>query len=180
MTASSLSDLLLAVTALPDLDARTAASKARFAAEVERLPHPFDEQADPTHITASAVVVGPEGTLLHRHKRLRRWLQPGGHVDPGESVEQAALREVGEETGLTARHAGRERGKANLVHVDVHEGGRGHVHLDLRYLLVAEGAPRPGIGESPDVRWFSWDEAIEVADSGLITILRALRPSMGR
>lgn len=42
--------------------------------------------------------------LIARYDRRRRlvWSLPKGHVEPGETVEQAALREVHEETGLTA------------------------------------------------------------------------------
>lgn len=166
--------LRAAVAALPDLDARTAVSKARFLVALDRLSRPFDEYADPTHVTASAIVVGPRGTVLHRHRRLGVWLQPGGHVEPGETPEDAALREVGEETGLRAAHPD---GIPRLVHVDVHAGGRGHTHLDLRYLLRAGDAdPAPGPGESQDVRWFDWDEALAVADPGLVAALRALHP----
>jgi hypothetical protein len=60
--------------------------------------------------------------------------------------------------------------------VDVHDGGRGHTHLDLRYLLAADGEPAPAPGESPDVAWFGWDEALALADAGLVAALRALRP----
>jgi 8-oxo-dGTP pyrophosphatase MutT (NUDIX family) len=170
---AAVADLATAVAALADLDERTARAKARLLAELDRLDDPFSEAADPVHVTSSAIVVGPRGTLLHRHKRLGLWLQPGGHIDPGEAPEDAALREVAEETGLGAEHpAGRPR----LVHVDVHDGGRGHTHLDLRYLLEADGDPDPGEGESPDVRWFTWDEAIALADPGLVAALVALRP----
>lgn len=163
-----------AIAALPDLDDRAARSRQRLLTELARLPHPFDEHADPTHVTASAIVVSSAGTLLHLHKRLGLWLQPGGHLAAGESPAQAALRETEEETGLRAIHppTGPE-----LVHVDVHDGGRGHTHLDLRYLLHAPPAPPcPPADESQDVRWFGWDEAIAVADPGLVGALRALRP----
>jgi 8-oxo-dGTP pyrophosphatase MutT (NUDIX family) len=147
---------------------------ARTLQELDRLADPLDQHADPVHLTASAVVVGPRGTLLHRHKRLGLWLQPGGHIDAGEHPADAALREVREETGVAAWHDSSTRG---LVHLDVHAGGRGHTHLDLRYLLQAgTDDPRPGPGESPDVRWFDWDEALAVADAGLAGLLRALRP----
>lgn len=165
-----------AVAALRPVDDREAESIIRTLAELDRLPAPLDEHADLVHVTASAVVVGPRGTLLHRHKRLGLWMQPGGHVDPGEHPAEAALREVLEETGIVARHA--DPASLRVAHVDVHAGGRGHTHLDLRYVLHAGAEePVPGPGESPDVRWFDWDSALAVADPGLVGLLRALRPS---
>jgi ADP-ribose pyrophosphatase YjhB (NUDIX family) len=62
-----------------------------------------------------------------------------------------------------------------LVHVDVHRAPRGHVHLDLRYLLAADGQPAPAAGESQAVRWFTWREAARVADDGLAGALVAAR-----
>ena len=155
-------------------DRRTARSRAAFLAALARLPRPFDEDADPTHVTASALVVGPRGVLLHRHKRLGIWMQPGGHVDPGEAPWDAAVRETVEETGLAACHPD---GGPALVHVDVHPAPRGHTHLDLRYLLHADGDPEPPADESQAVDWFGWSDAEHVADPGLVGALRAVRPS---
>jgi 8-oxo-dGTP pyrophosphatase MutT (NUDIX family) len=165
--------LAAAVAAREPVDPREAESQRRFVAELTLLPRPFDEGADPVHVTASGIVVGPPGTVLHLHKRLGLWLQPGGHIEPGEEPWEAAARETREETGLEASHPPRG---PQLVHVDVHPGPRGHTHLDLRYLLHAEGEPRPAEGESREVRWFAWDEAIALADAGLVGALRALRP----
>ena len=156
---------------------REVESQRRFLAELERLPHPFAEQADAVHVTGSAIITGPRGVVLHFHKRLHMWLQTGGHVDLRETPWQAALRESVEETGLPLAHP---QSGPHFVHLDVHPAAKGHTHLDLRYLLVladeddAEPAPPPG--ESQEVRWFSWDEAIAVADDGLIDALRRLRP----
>ncbi|MGH8906030.1 MAG: NUDIX hydrolase [Egibacteraceae bacterium] len=155
---------------LPEVDVRATRSKRRFIAELNRLDRPFDEHADPVHVTASAVVCGPRGTLLHRHKRLGLWLQPGGHIDDGEAPCDAAVREVAEEAGIVTTHPD---GAPLLLHVDVHSGAKGHTHLDLRYLLVAgDDDCAPSAGESPHCRWFVWPEAMAIADPGLIGALR--------
>ena len=153
------------------VDDREAESIREFLREFDRLTRPFDEDADSVHVTASAVVVGPHGVLLHLHKRLGMWLQPGGHIDEGESPPLAAWREAIEETGLTP---GRPDDDQPLLHVDVHGGGRGHRHLDLRYLFEVDGEPAPPEGESQDVRWFAWPDALAIADPGLSGVLRWL------
>lgn len=168
--------LLSELAAHPARDERERRSLARTRAMLGWLRSPFDQEADPAHVTASAIVLAPDGcTLLHRHKRLGIWLQPGGHLDPGEDPGQAAVRETREETGLSARHP--EHGP-QLVHVDVHEGPRGHVHLDLRYLLTADAATElmPGVGESPDVAWFPTEEvAGRFGDASLAAAITAAR-----
>ena len=144
----------------------------RIRAELDRLSRPFDEYADPVHLTASAVVVGPSGVLLHLHKRLGIWVQPGGHVDPGEDLLAAAVRETVEETGLLP-----EPFATDPVHVDVHLAARGHEHLDIRFLLRADGDPCPPAGESPDVAWFAWPDAIRRTDAALAPLLVVLHSS---
>lgn len=153
-------------------DQREERSRRLLIAVLEQVERPFDRDAQLTHVTASAVVVGCRGTLLHVHRRLGRWLQPGGHIDSGEEPASAALREVGEETGLAARHPARG---PTLIHVDAHPA-LDHLHLDLRYLLeAADVEPHPGPEESQVVRWFSWEEAAGVADASLAAALHAAR-----
>jgi 8-oxo-dGTP pyrophosphatase MutT (NUDIX family) len=169
--------LRAAVEAHPPIDAREVASKDAFLAELDRLPHPFDERYGPVHVTGSGVVVGPRGTILVKHRRLHRWLQPGGHIEPGENPEVAAVRECIEETGLPVAHP--SEGPV-LIHVDVHEAAKGHTHLDVRYLLVApDEDPDPPEGESQEIRWFSWDEAEATADDSLQGALRVARSLIG-
>lgn len=154
-------------------DQRESKSRQQILDALDELPEPFDRDAGLRHVTASAVVVGRRGTVLHMHKRLERWLQPGGHIDQSELPWEAARREGEEETGLRLEHP---PGGPRLIHVDVHLAAQGHEHLDLRYLLLAEDAdPKPPAGESQEVRWFSWDEAGRAADPALLGALRAAR-----
>jgi 8-oxo-dGTP pyrophosphatase MutT (NUDIX family) len=162
-----------AVARYEPADEREDVSKRVFLEELARLRTPFDRAADPVHVTASALVVSSRGVVLHRHRRMGRWLQPGGHVDAGESPAEAAQRETAEETGLVASHPA---AGPLLAHLDVHPAPPGHLHLDLRYLLLAPAVdPTPGPGESPDVRWFSWEDAESLADEGLLGALRRVR-----
>ena len=170
-------EVLADVAGRRPVDGREARAVAALAGAFGHLADPFDQALGPVHVTGSAIVTGPEGVLLHRHRRLGLWLQPGGHLDAGETPWDAAVRETLEETGLRLTAAVGPAGRPPLAHIDVHDGGRGHTHLDLRYRLVAPAGavPRPGAGESPDVRWFGWDEAIAVADPGLRGALISLR-----
>lgn len=157
--------------------AREAASRQRFLTELDRLACPFDRDADPVHVTGSAIVTGPRGTVLHLHKRLGIWMQPGGHIEPGEAPWDGALRETREETGLPVTHP--ESGP-RLFHLDAHPAAGSHFHLDLRYLLVsADVEPAPPPGESQQVRWFTLAEATAVADDALIDGLNRLAREPG-
>lgn len=151
-------------------DERERASRIRFLEELERLEEPCSESAGPVHVTASAVIVGERGTVLHLHRRLHRWMQPGGHIDRGEEPAEAALRESSEETGLALAHP---PDGPRLIHLDVHRAAHGHTHLDLRFLLLGSSAdPAPPPHESQEVRWFSWTEAEAMSDESLIGALR--------
>ena len=156
------------------IDPVDARERASIAALLDRLSweiDPFSEWADPRHVTASAFVVSPRGVILHRHRRLGIWVQPGGHIDPGESALVAARREVLEETGLETVPLF----DARVVHVDMHPGPRGHTHLDLRYLLWNDGDdPAPPAGESPEVYWFDMDAAVERAEPSMRSALLAV------
>jgi 8-oxo-dGTP pyrophosphatase MutT (NUDIX family) len=137
------------------------------------LADPFGRVQMPAHFTASALVVDDGGSrvcLVH-HKKLERWLQPGGHIETGEHVAQAALREAREETALAVALHPRWLEPLDLdVHAIPARGDLpGHDHLDVRYLvLAAAGTARHDPQESLALRWFSWNEALALApDPGL-------------
>lgn len=127
------------------------------------LAEPFSREQLPAHFTASAAVVDEAGRriCLVDHVKLGRRLQPGGHIEPhDESAAAAAVRETREETGLEPRlHPFAPR----PFDVDIHEfperdAQPAHLHLDLRFLLVADG--EPGVGAA----WVPFDEAIASTD----------------
>jgi len=122
-------------------------------------PDPFRRSHPFGHVTASAVVARPAGDafLLVFHRKLDRWLQPGGHVESDdESVFAAARREAREETGI--RNFDAPIGDTVLdldVHaIPAHRADPAHLHYDVRFLLTTGDALPP----SPGVAWFSPDE----------------------
>ena len=166
-------DLRILVEGHEPASPREVEARERFLTELGRLAAPCDEHAGPTHVTASGIVVGRRGTVLHRHKRLGIWMQPGGHIDAGETPDGAARREATEELGLAVAHPA---AGPLLIHLDVHEAAHAHTHLDLRYLVLgADADPMPPPDESPEARWCSWDEALAMADPGLLDALPLVR-----
>jgi 8-oxo-dGTP pyrophosphatase MutT (NUDIX family) len=165
-------------------DAKEAADLTEILAFVDRHPEPFDRGIAEGHLTGSAVVVSADGerVLLLHHRKLGRWLQPGGHAEAGEREgEVVALREAREETGIEGLTLHPKAPRP--LDVDVHPiPARGdepaHRHLDLRYLVIAPDDPtlRRLDAEARALRWFTWDELATLdLDPGLRRALRAAR-----
>lgn len=165
-------------------DAKEARDLAEILAFIDRHPDPFDRGIVEGHLTGSAVVVSAAGdrVLLLHHRKLRRWLQPGGHAEPGEREGEAvALREAREETGIEGLAL--QTSAPRPLDVDVHPiPARGaepaHRHLDLRYLVVAprDASLRRQVAEARALRWFTWDDLAPLdLDPGLRRALRSAR-----
>src|SRR5438105_15287259 len=100
------------------------------------------------HFTVAVFVVHEGRVLLHYHRKLGKWLPPGGHIEDNEVPDDAALREVLEETGIRARLVGpRGLDTAHLAAgaprqlivpagVQVEDIYPGHQHIDLVYFAV--------------------------------------------
>ncbi len=69
-------DLKASVAAVAPGDSRERNSIERVLTELERLPRPLDRDADPVHVTASALIANEHGMILHLHKLIGLWLQP--------------------------------------------------------------------------------------------------------
>ena len=57
-------------------------------------------------LCTDAYIVNEDAVLLRLHEKYNFWIAPGGHIDPGEDVNEAVLREVWEETGLKVELVG--------------------------------------------------------------------------
>ncbi|MEV7434651.1 NUDIX hydrolase [Streptomyces griseoviridis] len=128
------------------------------------------------HLTASALVIDPARgrVLLTLHRKLRMWLQMGGHCEPQDpSVAAAALREATEESGV----AGLTLLPGGPVRLDRHAiPAPCHWHLDVQYAVLAPpGAVEAISDESLDLRWFRYDEVAGVADASVVNLLEAAR-----
>ncbi len=125
---------------------------------VAQHPDCFDRSLLIGHITGSAWIVSPDRqqTLLIHHRKLDRWLQPGGHADGDPDVAAVALREAQEETGLTSLRLVNPVGATHpeqevaIFDVDIHPiPARAdvpeHLHYDIRFLLDSEPGRGTGI-----------------------------------
>jgi 8-oxo-dGTP pyrophosphatase MutT (NUDIX family) len=128
------------------------------------------------HLTASALVIDPDHgrVLLTLHRKLRMWLQMGGHCEPQDAtLAAAALREAGEESGI----AGLTLLPGGPVRLDRHPiPPPCHWHLDVQYAVLAPpGSVQQISDESLDLRWYAYDEVADVADESVVRLLEATR-----
>jgi 8-oxo-dGTP pyrophosphatase MutT (NUDIX family) len=125
------------------------------------------------HFTVAVFVVEDGRVLLHLHRRLGRWLPPGGHVEADELPDEAALREVEEETGVAVRLVG-SRGlpvdePRQLVvpaGVQLERIDPDHEHIDLVYFAVPAGAGQPIAAEYRERDRVGWYAPAELAALG--------------
>lgn len=111
------------------------------------------------HFTVAVFVVWEGKVLLHHHRKLGMWLPPGGHIEEDEIPDEAAVREVFEETGLRVALVGDRREDVSdpvqlrrPAGVQLENIGPEHQHIDLIYFARPTGST--GIG-----RDFSEDKA---------------------
>lgn len=125
---------------------------------------------DPGHITGSALLVNAAGNkvLLNHHKNFDKWLSFGGHADGEEDIAAVAMREAIEESGIQDIVFF----KKDIFDVDIHvvpentrKGEKAHLHFDIIFLLQARTEDFQLSDESVDLKWCSYDEAMELASN---------------
>ncbi|MBB6599641.1 MULTISPECIES: NUDIX hydrolase [unclassified Luteimonas] len=128
------------------------------------------------HFTASAFVVSADGgrTLLTHHRKLDRWLQPGGHADGDRDLARVALREAEEETGLIGLAV-----EGGIFDLDRHwiparNEVPGHWHHDVRYVVRAGADERYVVSDESHA--LAWRDIAAVAadDDGIDPSLRRM------
>ena len=121
--------------------------------------------ADLTREFTVAVFVVHDGrVLLHRHAKLDRWLPPGGHIEPNELPDDAAVREVEEETGVRIGLVGGRgvpvddpRQLTVPAGIQLEQIAPGHEHIDLVYFarpLAGGHTISPEHATSVQAGWF--------------------------
>lgn len=153
--------LIASIQAYRDRFPGEQATAGRFLEKVSLEPDCLYRDNRAGHLTASAWVLDASGTrvLLMHHRKLNRWLQPGGHADGDPDLQAVARREVEEETGL----ADLSLSESGIFDLDIHRiPARGdfaeHDHFDVRFLFKApESAQLVANHESYEVAWVSLD-----------------------
>jgi 8-oxo-dGTP pyrophosphatase MutT (NUDIX family) len=136
----------------------------------------FDRSLAVGHVTGSAWIVDGRGTsaLLTHHRKLNRWLQPGGHWDGDTSAFAIAKREAEEESGLTSLSPL----STEIFDIDVHliperHSEPEHLHYDVRFIFKADANEAFTVSqESRDLAWMSMREITEMDDPSLIRMVQ--------
>lgn len=155
-------------------DSEQNALRKRYLDHLAGYPDAMWKACADGHLTASGLVVDParERVLLTLHRKLRMWLQTGGHCEPRDgTLEQAALREATEESGI----AGLTLLPDGPARLDQHLTPCAW-HLDVQYAVLAPpGATETVSDESLKLRWYGYDEVASVADDSVVRLLDRTR-----
>ncbi len=108
---------------------------------------------------STVFLVKDEKVLLIKHKKLGLWLPPGGHIEENETPEEAATREIKEETGLDINLKPKEFHRIKMLkphHVEIHPINENHEHISFTYFAEpCGGVLKTESKEHNDIRWFS-------------------------
>ena len=146
---------------------------------VRAYPNCFERSLVIGHVTGSAWIVDERGTsaLLTHHRKLNRWLQPGGHWEGDLSAFAVAKREAEEESGLRSLSPL----STEIFDIDVHwiperHSEPEHLHYDVRFIFKADANEAFTVSnESRDLAWMSMREIREMGDPSLARMVEKTR-----
>lgn len=165
--ALSAGDPRLLLLELLDGYARSAAAAVATAALFREfaLRHAdcFERSCLPGHFTGSAWLVDGTGqcVLLTHHRKLNRWLQLGGHADGDADLARVALREAGEESGLTDLAVEPAIFDLDRHIIPARAGDPQHWHYDVRFVVRATGSADFVVGDESHA--LAWRDIAEIA-----------------
>jgi 8-oxo-dGTP pyrophosphatase MutT (NUDIX family) len=153
-------DDVVEVLATLDLAGAQEATRAVMVAFAGEQADALLRSSEIGHFTGSAFVVDADArrTLMLFHRKVQRWLQPGGHADGDANLAAVALKEATEETGIEGL-----RVDPRPIDLDIHRfvsvNEATHLHFDVRFLVVAPpGAVEQRNHESEALRWVTETE----------------------
>ena len=129
------------------------------------------------HLTASCWVLAPSGNevLLIHHKKLDKWLQPGGHADGDTDLLNVAKKELSEETGLVHYSVNEKIFDLDIHVIPQRKDVPEHFHYDVRFLFQASHPNEIQKNhESMELRWVGLNK-VEVLCDGEESIMRMVR-----
>ncbi len=151
MSDSRVNPLRTLILAYSPLEGNEQEHHAAMLAFLENTANPLSRDTPEGHITASCLAIHPidASMVVLWHKKIGRWLQPGGHVeDTDANVAHASLRELCEETGASATDIDTFLGIVDIdVHpIPTHKDQPEHLHYDVRFGFVMSTTWEPGEG----------------------------------
>ncbi|MEP7184195.1 MAG: NUDIX hydrolase [Rhodanobacter sp.] len=136
---------------------------ARFEAFLEAHSDAFARSNRVGHFTGSSWLVSEDGerVLLMHHRKLDRWLQPGGHADGEADLAGVALREAQEETGVAGLRVDNVVFDLDRHLIPARGDEPEHWHYDVRYVVRAGTDERFVVNAESHA--LAWQPVIEVA-----------------
>jgi ADP-ribose pyrophosphatase YjhB (NUDIX family) len=128
----------------------------------------FTRQNIQAHFTASAWIIDPNSheILLLHHKKLNKWLQPGGHADGEMNLEKVSRKEAFEETSLMDLSLVIK----GIFDIDIHpipehKGVLQHYHYDVRFAYFCTDRTKTQINsESNKFQWIEIEKVKDLTD----------------
>jgi 8-oxo-dGTP pyrophosphatase MutT (NUDIX family) len=147
---------------------------------IELAPRCYSRDLLEGHFTASAFIVNNDctKTLLVKHRKLNKWLQPGGHCDGEQNLLKVAIKEANEETGLSNFDTDSEIFDIDIHSIPERKGVPEHLHYDVRFLLISNENDELKISdESVDLQWIPLGQIVNYnPDASIMRMVNKVSP----